>query len=281
MGGDSLEVREAENELRKRLDSFQGLTLKQIWDEFGLADEWHKYRKEHDQSYNLPIFRAFYRMCRKGDLLTCGRKPGTFKEPVYILKEKVGFSNWIEEKIDERQAVKWVVEKMIASFGITDPVHVSHISGYKTADILPIFEELESENKIKKLPHKIGRKYYYIHSSKADLLNSGSLENSHEVRLISPMDAIVRDKAWLETFFDYSFTFEYFKKKGMKWPLYILADNQFVGYIDCKMDWKKKQFIIKEKNIFKPDFSNNNEINAAIEDLAAFHEAKEIVVKSK
>ena len=33
-----------------------------------------------------------------------------------------------------------------------------------------------------------------------------------EIRLISPMDTIVRDKAWLETFFDYSLSFEYFKK---------------------------------------------------------------------
>ena len=91
------------------------------------------------------------------------------------------------------------------------------------------------------------------------------------------MDTIVRDKAWLETFFDYSFTFEYFKKKGMKWPLSILVGNQFVGYIDCKMDWKTKKFIIKERNIFNTDFNDYKAIDLAIEELAAFHEAKEIV----
>lgn len=64
--------------------------------------EWHKYRKEHDHSFNLPIFRAFYRMCRRGDFLTCGRNPGTFREPVYILKEKVGFTDWITETVDEK-----------------------------------------------------------------------------------------------------------------------------------------------------------------------------------
>ena len=76
--------------------------------------------------------------------MTCGRNPGTFREPVYILKEKVGFSDWITETVDEKQVIKHIVEKLIASFGITDPVHISHISGYKTADVLPIFEELES-----------------------------------------------------------------------------------------------------------------------------------------
>lgn len=279
--GDSPEVQAAETELKESLSELGGLTAKEIWDNLNLAYEWNKYRREHDSSYNLPVFRAFYRMCRRGDLLTCGRKPGTFREPVYILKEKLGFSEWMNDPIDEKQAVKCIVEKLIASLGITDPVHVSHLSGYRTVDILPVFEELESEKKILQLSYKIGRKNYYIHSSKAHLLNSIGAESSGEVRLISPMDTIVRDKTWLTTFFDYSFSFEYFKKKGMKWPLSILIGNQFVGYLDCKMDWRSKKFIIKERNIFNSDFSDYKGIDAAIEELAAFHEAKEIVEKAQ
>lgn len=277
--GDSVEIRSAERELKEKLAEFQGLTVKEIWENLNLASEWHKYRREHDYSYNLPIFRAFYRLVRRGDLLTCGRNPGTFREPVYILKEKLGFADWADDPIKEEQAVKWVIEKLIASLGVTDPVHVSHISGFRTAELLPIFEELDAEKKILKLPDKIGRKYYYIHSSKVPLLNEKNADIHSEVRLISPMDIIVRDKAWLETFFDYSFTFEYFKKKGMKWPLSILVGNQFVGYLDCRMDWKTRKFIIKERNIFAPAFDRFKGIDAAIEDLAAFHEAKEIVEK--
>ena len=275
--GDSPEIQAAERELKERLAEFGGLTANQIWENLNLSYEWDKYRREHDQSYNLPIFRAFYRLCRRGDLLTCGRNPGTFREPVYILKEKLGFSDWTNDAIDEQQAIKCVVEKLIASLGVTDPVHVSHISGYKTADILPVFEELESEKKILRLSYKIGRKNYYIHFSKIQLLNEKTAEDLCEVRLISPMDTIVRDKTWLKTFFDYSFSFEYFKKKGMKWPLSILVGNQFVGYLDCKMDWRTKKFIIKERNIFNPDFNDYKGIDTAIEELAAFHEAKEII----
>ena len=275
--GDSPEMQAAEKKLKESLTAFDGLTANQIWENLNLSYEWNKYRREHDQNYNLPIFRAFYRLTRRGDLLTCGRNPGTFREPVYILKEKAGFSDWTDDPIDEKQAIKCVVEKLIASLGVTDPVHVSHISGFKTADIRPVFEELESEKKILKLSYKIGHKYYYIHSSRTPLLNKEAAEDFGEVRLISPMDVIVRDKTWLETFFDYSFTFEYFKKKGMKWPLSILAGNQFVGYLDCKMDWKTKKFIIKEKNIFNPDFNDYKGIDSVIEELAAFHEAEEII----
>ena len=277
MAGDSPEIQAAERELKESLTAFEGLTVKEIWENMNLSYEWHKYRREHDDSYNLPIFRAFYRLVRRGDLLTCGRNPGTFREPIYILKEKLGFSDWANDSIDEKEAIKCIVEKLIASLGVTDPVHVSHLSGFKTADILPVFEELESEEKISRLPYRIGRKNYYIHSSKIQLLNEKAVEDLCEVRLISPMDTIVRDKTWLNTFFDYSFSFEYFKKKGMKWPLSILVGNQFVGYIDCKMDWRTKKFIIKEKNIFNPAFNNYKGIDAAIEDLAAFHEAKEII----
>ena len=281
ISGDSPEVQAAEMKLKESLSEFEGLTANQIWEHLNLSFEWNKYRREHDQSYNLPIFRAFYRLTRRGDLLTCGRNPGTFREPVWILKEKVGFSDWTDDSIDEKQAIKCIVEKLTASLGVTDPVHVSHISGYKTADILPVFKELESEKKILQLPYKIGRKSYYIHSSKTPLLNAKATEDCREVRLISPMDTIVRDKTWLNTFFDYSFSFEYFKKKGMKWPLSILVGNKFIGYFDCKMDWKTRKFIIKEKNIFDSTFDDHKRIELAIQDLAAFHGAKEIVEKGQ
>lgn len=277
--GDSPEIRAAEKQLKESLLGFDGLTANQIWKNLGLSFEWNQFRRAHDYSYDLPVFRAFYRLTRRGDLLTCGRNPGTFKEPIWILKEKVGFSDWIDDPMDENEAIKRVVEKLVAALGVTDPVHVSHLSGYRTADLLPVFEALISEKKIVQLPQKIGRKHYYIHASRMQLLHDQADEGPREVRLLSPMDAIVRDKTWLETFFGYSFSFEYFKKKGMKWPLSILVGNQFVGYADCKMDWKKKKWIVKEKNIFHPDFRDDKGIDAAIEALAAFHGAKEIVVE--
>ena len=55
------------------------------------------------------------------------------------------------------------------------------------------------------------------------------------------------------------------------------AGNQFVGFLDCKMDWKTRKFIMKERNIFNHDFNDCKAIYLAIEKLAAFHEAKEII----
>lgn len=274
---DNPQVQAAECELRKNLAGLAGMTPRQIWGHLKLSYEWDKYRREHDKNYDLPIFKAFYRLVRKRDLVVCGRNPGIFKEPVYILKENLGITEWPHQVSDEKQAITWMVEKLISALGVTDPVHVSHISGIATRDISPVFQQLESEKKIFQLPYKIGRKNYYIHSSKVHFLNTDLSGDSGEVRLISPMDTIVRDKIWLETFFNYSFSFEYFQKKGMKWPLSVLAGNQFVGYIDCKMDWKTKRFTIKEKNIFNADFIGYKGIDNAIQELASFHGAKEII----
>ncbi len=264
----------AEEELKKGLKGQPGMTTGQIWECLHLSDEWDAYikgRKAGDLSFELPIFRAFYRLKRKTDLVTCGRNPGTFKEPLYILKENIGINEWPNAGIDKKEARAIIIEKLIASFGVTYPVHISHITGIPTAEITPFFSKLEQEGKI--LPIKAGKKACYIHLSKADLLDKYVDQDSEEVRLISPMDTLVRDQTWLKTFFDYSYTFEYFKKKGMKWPLSILVGNRFAGYIDCKMEWRTGRFIIKEKNIFDSAFSGHRGIELALQDLAAFHGA--------
>ncbi len=286
MESDTPEECAAENELKEGLKGLPGMTTRQIWESLHLAGEWNAYvkgRKSGDLSFELPIFRAFYRLKRKTDLVTCGRNAGTFKEPLYILKENIGIKEWPNCGISESDARAYIIEKLIASFGVTYPVHISHITGIPTAEITPVFSQLEQKKIIMPFSEKTGKRVFYIHSSKMSLLeepDGRAAQNSEEIRLISPMDTLVRDQAWLKTFFDYSYTFEYFKKKGMKWPLSILVGNRFVGYLDCKMEWHTKNFIIKEKNIFDPAFGGHKGIELAIEELAAFHGAKDIIEKN-
>lgn len=270
----------AEEELKRGLKDRPGMTTGQIWECLHLSEEWDAYikgRRAGDLSFELPIFRAFYRLKRRTDLVTCGRNPGTFREPLYILKENLGINEWPNSGIDKNDARAIIIEKLIASFGVTYPVHISHITGIPAVEVTPFFSKLEQEGKIS--PLKVGKKSCYIHSSKRDLLEKGAEQDSEEVRLISPMDTLVRDQTWLKTFFEYSYTFEYFKKKGMKWPLSILVGNRFAGYFDCKMEWRTGRFIIKEKNIFDSAYNNHRGIELALQELAAFHGAVDIVEK--
>ncbi len=267
----------AEAQLKEGLRDAPGLTTNRIWEHLHLSAEWDAYvrgRRTGDLQYEKPIFRALYRLKRKTDLVTCGRNPGTFKEPLYILKENIGIREWPGTGISKHNARLRLTEKLISAFGVTYPVHLSHITGIPTVEITPLFSELEERGTV--LPFKFGRKTCYIHSSNAALLQTAPDSDLKEVRLISPMDTLVRDQAWLKTFFDYSFTFEYFRKKGMKWPLSILVGNHFVGYLDCKMEWKTKTFIVKEQSIFDSAYTAHKGIETAITELAAFHNAKSI-----
>ena len=45
------------------------------------------------------------------------------------------------------------------------------------------------------------------------------------------------------------------------------------------MEWRTKKFIIKERNIFDSAFNDHKGIEHAVQDLAAFHGAKEITEK--
>lgn len=270
----------AEAELFDKLHNLNGMTAKQIWEELGLIDEWKEYlkgRTENIHRCELPIFHAFFRMVRRSDIITCGRKVGTFREPVYVLRQNVGINEW-PDSIDDANAKLYVIEKIVKAFGITNPTHVSNYTGMTSSEVSQIFQKLKAKDIIIEYPEKVNKKVYYVHSLNFKLLNSDLLQNGDDqVKLLSPMDAFVRDKKWLETFFDYSFSFDYFKKKGMKWPLSILVDNRFVGYLDCKMDWKNRSFIIKEKNIFDNKYVDDYRIKNAIEDLASFHNANRIL----
>ncbi len=271
----------AELELIERLSNCEGLTAKQIWEKLNLIEEWNEYlkgRAENNYRCELPIFHAFFRMTRRSDLLTCGRKEGTFREPIYTLRQNVGIDNWPCADMDSQRAKIYVIEKMVKSLGITNSAQITSLSGIKSDEINALFEDLIAKKIIIQFPVKFRNRYYYMHSSNYELFNSNTaMEDDGKVKLISPMDTIVRDKKWLETFFDYSFSFEYFKKKGMKWPLSILVDNKFVGYLDCKMDRKKHVFIVKEKNIFDNRYITDYRITNAIEELAKFHDAVEII----
>lgn len=277
---DSPEDRAAEEELRRGLTGQPGMTTRQIWEHMQLGDIWNEHvkrRKTGDSSLSLPVFRAFYRMKRRTDLVTCGRNPGTFKEPLYILKENIGIQRWPNDGIGEAEAREYIIEKLVAALGVTYPVHISHITGIPTADVTPVFDRLMQRGSIAQL--RVGRKVCFIHSSGARMLEHPAAPDCDEVRLISPMDTLVRDQIWLKTFFDYSYTFEYFKKKGMKWPLSILVGNRFVGYFDCRMEWRTGRFVIKEKNIFDPTLGAHRAIDLALQELVAFHGASDIVVQ--
>jgi uncharacterized protein YcaQ len=99
------------------------------------------------------------------------------------------------------------------------------------------------------------------------------------VALLTPMDNLVRDRKWLEQMFGYTFQIEYFQKKGMKWQVSILNRNEFLGFINPKINRPKKCLIIKDFSLKrKPNDEEWERILCRIEEFAKFHEANRIEI---
>jgi uncharacterized protein YcaQ len=97
------------------------------------------------------------------------------------------------------------------------------------------------------------------------------------VALLTLMDNLIRDRKWLRQLFNYTFEVEYFQKKGMKWHVNILCNNEFVGFINPKFDRSRKLFLVRDMMLKRKLGSEEWEkVLERIEELASFHNAEEI-----
>ncbi|HIZ55356.1 MAG TPA: winged helix DNA-binding domain-containing protein [Firmicutes bacterium] len=270
-----------EEKLRQAFHEIGSCTEHNLWEHLGLVAEHNAFKESQKQeSFHgfLPIFQVFYSMRQTNDIVVCGRLPGTFRQPVFALKEDL-----LKEKssVIERNridAVEAILYKLICSFGITDITHMKAITGLNTEDISMAIASLRLKEMITDIRVEGLKKTYVAANKLLAVLQQHRTECTDEVTLLSPMEGIIRDKRWLNTFFSYSFRFEYFKKKGMKWPLSILSKNQLAGFVDCNFDRKKKRFIVKELNVQKEKAVDKVELYRSLCSLARFHEADELMI---
>ena len=277
----SNELLAEEAKLRQAFHEMRSCTVLDLWKHLDLTEAWSAYRERDEQGLHrgyLPIFQAFHSMRGTNDIIVCNRLSGTFRQPVFVLKEDLLKDKSAAVEINYIDAVEAVLFKLICSFGITDITHMKAITGLNTEDISMAIASLRVKDLISDIKVEGLKKTYVAASKLLAILQQQGTEGTDEVSLLSPMEGIIRDKRWLDTFFSYSFNFEYFKKKGMKWPLSILSKNELAGFVDCSLDRKKKKFIVKEINIQKEKAVDMDGLYRTLCSLARLHEADELIV---
>ena len=270
-----------EEKLRQAFYEMRSCTKYSLWEHLGLTEEWKTYRESGKQGLTrgyLPIFQVFFNMRLTNDIIVCNRLPGTFREPVFALREHLRQDKSAVIEIDNTDAVEVILYKLICSFGITDITHMKAITGLNSEDISTAIAGLRLKELIADINVEGLKKTYIAAKKMLSVLEQQRASDSEEVTLLSPMEGMIRDKRWLNTFFSYSFSFEYFKKKGMKWPLSILSQNELAGFVDCSFDRKKKLFVVKEINIQKEKVVDMDGLYRSLCSLARLHEADELVV---
>lgn len=277
----SKELLSEEEKLRQAFYEMHSCTKHQLWEHLGLTKEWNEYtesRKRGSLDSYLPIFQVFFNMRMTNDIIVCNRLPGTFREPVFALREDLLKDKSSVVEMGYIDAVESILYKLICSFGITDITHMKAITGLSTEDISMAFTSLRFKEMIIDIKVEGLKKTYVAANKSLAVLQQKGTEGTDEVSLLSPMEGMIRDKRWLNTFFSYSFSFEYFKKKGMKWPLSILSKNELAGFIDCNFNRKMRRLIVKEINIQKEEAVDQIELYRSLCSLARLHEADELIV---
>lgn len=270
-----------EEKLRQAFHEMHSCTKHSLWEHLGLTEEWSAYtegRKQGLLSSYLPIFQVFFNMRITNDIIVCNRLPGTFREPIFALKEDLLKDKSAVIEINNIDAVEAILYKLICSFGITDITHMKAITGLNTEDISMAIASLRFKELITDINVEGLKKTYVAANKLLAVLQQHGTMSTDEVSLLSPMEGIIRDKRWLNTFFSYSFSFEYFQKKGMKWPLSILSKNELAGFVDCNFDRKKKRLIVKEINVQKENAVDIDGLYRSLCSLAKFHDADELVI---
>jgi uncharacterized protein YcaQ len=277
----SSELLAEEKKLRQAFHEIRSCTEQVLWDYLGLTEEFNAFKENRKQGlFNgcLSIFQVFYSMRQTNDIVVCGRLPGIFRQPMFALREDFQQNKSAAIEIKNTEAVEAVLFKLICSFGVTDITHMKAITGLNTEDISMAIVSLRLKELISDINIDGLKKTYVVANKLLAVLRQHGTQGTDEVSLLSPMEGIIRDKRWLNTFFSYSFSFEYFKRKGMKWPLSILSKNELAGFVDCSYDRKTKIFIVKEINIYKEKAVDMDGLYRSLCSLAAFHDADEMLL---
>jgi len=168
--------------------------------------------------------------------------------------------------------------KTLSAYGVSTSRHIAYWIGYKVRETEEILHELEMEGFITKVKIEGLQRLHWIMVKDLDKLETDAGEEEF-VALLTLMDNLVRDRKWLQRLFNYTFEVEYFQKKGMKWHVSILHNNEFFGFINPKIDRPRKLFIIKDI-ILKRKLENEEweRVLERVEELAGFHDAETIKV---
>ncbi|AZR73740.1 hypothetical protein BBF96_10295 [Anoxybacter fermentans] len=254
------------------------MVQEQLWTNLRHYEEWKDYVKRTRSGQKVkapPLISAFYRMLRRGDVIVADRLPGTFRQPVFGLKDLLIPGPWPNENVTEEEATRWLVLRILKAYGITDRSHIAYITGLPSKKVEEALEYHRKQGLAATASIEGIRGQWWVIPDWQMVIEKNN--NHRKISLLSPLDNFVRNRKWLNKLFNYTFTMEYFQKKNMKWQLSILFGSDFVGYVDCKADRKKNQFLVKSAEIKCKSKCLSAALDNSLLNLAKFHGLSKII----
>jgi len=222
-------------------------------------------------------YAAFRPLFYAGKIFIARRNKEIFRMPYYRLFSKY-FPNIELESVDEVTAQRFLVLKTLSAYGVSPSRHIAYWIGYKVKETEEILRELEEEGIVTKVKIEGLRGLHWISVEDINKLDANTGKEDF-VALLTLFDNLIRDRKWLQQLFNYTFEVEYFQKKGMRWHVNILHNNEFLGFINPKIERSRKVFVIKDIALKRELESEEwKTVLERIRELAQFHNAEVIQV---
>ncbi|MEK7441219.1 MAG: crosslink repair DNA glycosylase YcaQ family protein [Chloroflexota bacterium] len=226
-----------------------------------------------------------------GKIMVTGRD-GIQKK--WDLSERV-LPDWTpREKLNEREVVRRAVQKSLRALGIATPTQINfHFTRGRYPNLQKVLNDLEQEKIISRVQidgddptSRLYKGAWYIHNDDLPLLDD--LQNgawSPRTTLLSPFDNLICDRKRTESLFDFYYRIEiYVPEKKRQYGYYVLPilhGDQLIGRISPKMDREQNKLIV-EAVYAEPNAPKSGKVvRQAIEELAVFLKADEIVYGKK
>lgn len=216
------------------------------------------------------------------------RRKGLFK--LWDLRERC-LPEWTpRDDLDWPEVVYRAAQKSLSALGAGRPAHIDrHFTRGNYPGLDQALETLEETDTI----HQIGIEEdgvlwpgtWYIRTRDLPILDEiESGEWRPRTNLLSPFDNLICDRRRTEELFDFHYRIEIYVPKAKRvygyYVMPILLGDRLIGRIDPKYDRKKGQLSVNAiyaEDHAPMDLETGRSVSAAIEELATFVDAREIV----
>lgn len=219
-----------------------------------------------------------------GRIMVAGRD-GIQKK--WDLSERV-LPDWTpREKLSEREVGRRAVQKSLRALGIATAAHINyHFTRGRYPNLKKVLGELEKERIISRVNIEGMKGDWFIRNGDIPLIES--LQNgawSPRATLLSPFDNLICDRKRTESLFNFHYRIEiYVPEKKRQYGYYVLPilhGDQLIGRVSPKMDREQNKLMIEAVYAEPNAPKNGKAVRQAIEELAEFLKADEIVYGKK
>ncbi len=227
----------------------------------------------------------------RGEVMVVGRQGG---QKLWGLPESF-LPDWTpRHELSEREVTYHAAQKSLRALGVARPRHIEeHFTRGRYPGLVDVLTDLEREGKVTTVEVRDENGAWpgpwYVHADDLPLLEqiqAGAWAG--RTTLLSPFDNLICDRARTELLWDFRFRLEIYVPKEKReygfFVLPILHGDRLIGRVDPTMDRKARRLTVNAVYA-EPDAPSDDTtaraIRAAIEDLARFVGAQDIVYAEK